>query len=139
MAVYGFVASVLPVWLLLEPRDYLSTYVELVTFTLLVIGVFVVYPDIKFQRSRNLCTAGVRGCLRAGVARREREESREKITQRRKGFAEKRENRKHGASDPMGPPIAKVPMSGAPSSSLVGCVNTYPKAAAGVPVPQCEK
>jgi carbon starvation protein len=48
MAVYGFVASVLPVWLLLEPRDYLSTYVKLGTIALLVIGVFVVHPDIKF-------------------------------------------------------------------------------------------
>jgi carbon starvation protein len=48
MATYGFVASVLPVWLLLEPRDYLSTYVKLGTIALLVIGVFIVHPDIKF-------------------------------------------------------------------------------------------
>ena len=48
MAIYGFVASVLPVWFLLEPRDYLSTYVKLGTIALLVIGVFVVHPDIKF-------------------------------------------------------------------------------------------
>ena len=48
MAIYGFVASVLPVWLLLEPRDYLSTYVKLGTIFLLVIGVFVVHPDIRF-------------------------------------------------------------------------------------------
>ena len=48
MAMYGFVASVLPVWLLLEPRDYLSTYVKLGTIALLVIGVFIVHPDIKF-------------------------------------------------------------------------------------------
>jgi carbon starvation protein len=48
MAVYGFVASVLPVWLLLEPRDYLSTYVKLGTIAILVIGVIVVHPDIKF-------------------------------------------------------------------------------------------
>ncbi|HET6929843.1 MAG TPA: carbon starvation protein A [Candidatus Acidoferrum sp.] len=48
MAIYGFVASVLPVWLLLEPRDYLSTYVKLGTIALLVVGVFVVHPDIKF-------------------------------------------------------------------------------------------
>jgi len=48
MAIYGFVASVLPVWLLLEPRDYLSTYVKLGTILLLVIGVFVVHPDIRF-------------------------------------------------------------------------------------------
>ena len=48
MAIYGFVASVLPVWLLLEPRDYLSTYVKLGTIAILIIGVFVVHPDIKF-------------------------------------------------------------------------------------------
>jgi len=48
MAIYGFVASVLPVWLLLEPRDYLSTYMKLGTIVLLIIGVFIVHPDIKF-------------------------------------------------------------------------------------------
>jgi len=48
MVIYGFVASVLPVWLLLEPRDYLSTYVKLGTIAVLVIGVFVVHPSIKF-------------------------------------------------------------------------------------------
>ena len=45
---YGFIASILPVWLLLEPRDYLSTYVKLGTIAILIIGVFVVRPDIKF-------------------------------------------------------------------------------------------
>jgi carbon starvation protein len=45
---YGFIASILPVWLLLEPRDYLSTYVKLGTIALLVVGVFLVRPDIKF-------------------------------------------------------------------------------------------
>lgn len=48
MAIYGFVASVLPVWLLLEPRDYLSTYVKLGTIFVLIIGVFVVHPNIQF-------------------------------------------------------------------------------------------
>ncbi|MGZ4787620.1 MAG: carbon starvation CstA family protein [Terriglobales bacterium] len=48
MAIYGFVASVLPVWLLLEPRDYLSTYVKLGTIAILVVGVFIVHPDIRF-------------------------------------------------------------------------------------------
>jgi carbon starvation protein len=48
MAIYGFVASVLPVWLLLEPRDYLSTYVKLGTIAILIVGVFVVHPNIKF-------------------------------------------------------------------------------------------
>jgi len=48
MCLYGFIASVLPVWLLLEPRDYLSTYVKLGTILMLVIGVFIVHPDIRF-------------------------------------------------------------------------------------------
>jgi len=48
MAVYGLVASVLPVWLVLEPRDYLSTYVKLGTIAVLIIGVFVVHPNIQF-------------------------------------------------------------------------------------------
>src|SRR5262245_48381208 len=48
MMIYGFVASILPVWLLLEPRDYLSTYVKLGTIALLIIGVLVVRPDIQF-------------------------------------------------------------------------------------------
>src|SRR6266851_3706156 len=48
MALYGFVASVLPVWFLLEPRDYLSTYVKLGTIAILVVGVIIVHPDIKF-------------------------------------------------------------------------------------------
>ncbi len=44
--VYGFVASVLPVWLLLCPRDYLSTYLKLGTVAMLVVGVFVVHPQL---------------------------------------------------------------------------------------------
>jgi carbon starvation protein len=48
MALYGLIASILPVWLVLEPRDYLSTYVKLGTIAILVIGVFVVHPNIQF-------------------------------------------------------------------------------------------
>jgi carbon starvation protein len=48
MAIYGLVASVLPVWLVLEPRDYLSTYVKLGTIAVLVVGVFIVHPNIQF-------------------------------------------------------------------------------------------
>ena len=58
MAIYGFVASVLPVWLLLEPRDYLSTYVKLGTIALLVVGVFVVHPDIKFPAFTEFVSGG---------------------------------------------------------------------------------
>ncbi|HTP13782.1 MAG TPA: carbon starvation protein A [Bacteroidota bacterium] len=47
LAVYGFFASVLPVWLLLSPRDYLSSYMKIGTIAALVIGVFVVAPQLK--------------------------------------------------------------------------------------------
>ncbi len=47
MAVYGFVASVLPIWLLLVPRDYLSSYMKIGTIGLLVVGVIVVHPDLR--------------------------------------------------------------------------------------------
>jgi carbon starvation protein len=46
IAIYGFVASVLPVWMLLCPRDYLSSYMKLGTIALLVIGTIVVAPKI---------------------------------------------------------------------------------------------
>jgi carbon starvation protein len=48
MAIYGLIASVLPVWLVLAPRDYLSTYVKLGTIAVLVVGVFIVHPNIQF-------------------------------------------------------------------------------------------
>jgi carbon starvation protein len=47
MAGYGFVASVLPVWLLLAPRDYLSSFMKIGTIALLIIGVVVVNPVLE--------------------------------------------------------------------------------------------
>ena len=44
---YGVVASVLPVWLLLAPRDYLSTFLKIGTIVGLAIGILVVAPDFK--------------------------------------------------------------------------------------------
>jgi carbon starvation protein len=44
---YGVLASTLPVWLLLCPRDYLSTYLKLGTVALLAIGIVVVQPDLQ--------------------------------------------------------------------------------------------
>jgi carbon starvation protein len=44
---YGFLASVLPVWLLLTPRDYLSSIMKISVIFLLAIGVIIVAPDIK--------------------------------------------------------------------------------------------
>lgn len=46
MAAYGFIASVLPVWLLLCPRDYLSSYLKVGTVAFLIIGVIVVHPTL---------------------------------------------------------------------------------------------
>ena len=44
---YGFCASVLPVWLLLAPRDYLSTFLKIGTISLLAISIVLVRPDLK--------------------------------------------------------------------------------------------
>ena len=44
---YGFVASVLPVWLLLAPRDYLSTFLKIGTIVGLAIGVIIISPELK--------------------------------------------------------------------------------------------
>jgi carbon starvation protein len=45
--VYGLAASILPVWLLLAPRDYLSTFMKLGTILALALGIFVVLPQLK--------------------------------------------------------------------------------------------
>lgn len=47
IAAYGFIASVLPVWLLLCPRDYISSYMKLGTVAFLILAVFIVQPDLK--------------------------------------------------------------------------------------------
>jgi carbon starvation protein len=47
MAAYGFIASVLPVWMLLCPRDYLSSYLKLGTIAFLIIGVILVHPNLN--------------------------------------------------------------------------------------------
>jgi carbon starvation protein len=44
---YGFVASVLPVWMLLAPRDYLSTFMKIGTVLLLALGILLVLPPLK--------------------------------------------------------------------------------------------
>ena len=48
MAIYGFAASVLPVWLLLAPRDYLSSYMKIGTIFILVVGIVLVNPRLEF-------------------------------------------------------------------------------------------
>src|ERR1700758_792142 len=44
---YGYVASVLPVWLVLAPRDYLSTFMKIGTVALLAIGIVLVHPNLQ--------------------------------------------------------------------------------------------
>jgi len=44
---YGFIASVIPVWLLLAPRDYLSTFLKIGTVVGLAIGIVIVRPDLQ--------------------------------------------------------------------------------------------
>ncbi|SFU48225.1 carbon starvation CstA family protein [Alicyclobacillus macrosporangiidus] len=47
MMIYGFIASVLPVWLLLAPRDYLSSFLKIGTIFLLALGILLVLPNLK--------------------------------------------------------------------------------------------
>jgi carbon starvation protein len=47
LAVYGFMASMLPVWLLLSPRGYLSSFTKIGTIFLLAVGVIIVNPELK--------------------------------------------------------------------------------------------
>ncbi|MFE3200067.1 carbon starvation CstA family protein [Embleya sp. NPDC059237] len=55
---YGFVASVLPVWLLLAPRDYLSTFMKVGTIVLLAIGVLVAAPNMKTDAVSSFAGSG---------------------------------------------------------------------------------
>ena len=59
IAVYGFVASVLPVWMLLCPRDYLSSYLKIGTIALLVLGLIVVNPAIEMPLVNDVTATGV--------------------------------------------------------------------------------
>lgn len=47
LMIYGFIASVLPVWLLLAPRDYLSTFLKIGTIVGLAVAIAIVNPDIQ--------------------------------------------------------------------------------------------
>jgi carbon starvation protein len=58
MAIYGFVASVLPVWMLLCPRDYLSTYMKIATMLLLAGGIIVLAPDLKMPPVTRFAAGG---------------------------------------------------------------------------------
>ncbi|WP_328968587.1 carbon starvation CstA family protein [Streptomyces sp. NBC_00239] len=58
MVAYGFLASVLPVWLLLAPRDYLSTFMKVGTIALLAIGVVVAMPTLKMPAVTDFASRG---------------------------------------------------------------------------------
>ncbi|MDQ1193515.1 carbon starvation protein CstA [Brevundimonas vesicularis] len=47
MMVYGFIASVIPVWLLLAPRDYLSTFLKIGAIVALAVGILIVRPHLQ--------------------------------------------------------------------------------------------
>jgi len=48
--IYGFVASVLPVWILLAPRDYLSAFIKIGIIVLLAVGILFLHPDLQMPR-----------------------------------------------------------------------------------------
>src|SRR5690606_37648724 len=58
ISVYGFLASVLPMWLLLVPRDYLSTYLKIGTILMLVIGIVFVQPTIQMPALTDFINGG---------------------------------------------------------------------------------
>lgn len=58
LACYGFVAAVLPVWMLLCPRDYLSTYMKLGTVALLAIGILIVHPNLSMPPTTQYINGG---------------------------------------------------------------------------------
>ena len=59
IAAYGFVASVLPVWMLLCPRDYLSSYMKIGTILLLVVGIMIVNPAIEMPLLNTIGPGGI--------------------------------------------------------------------------------
>src|SRR3954469_17408017 len=58
LIVYGFVGSGLPVWMLLAPRDYLSTFMKIVTIMLLAIGILVTLPLMENEPVTKFASSG---------------------------------------------------------------------------------
>jgi carbon starvation protein len=58
LAGYGFVASVLPVWMLLAPRDYLSTFMKIGTIALLAVGVVAAAPVLRADAVSKFASSG---------------------------------------------------------------------------------
>src|SRR5436853_184344 len=55
---YGFIASVLPVWMLLCPRDYLSTFLKITTILVLAIAILVILPPLRMPALRPFASLG---------------------------------------------------------------------------------
>jgi len=58
MIAYGFIASVLPVWMLLCPRDYLSTFLKITTVLLLGVAILIILPPLRMPALTPFATAG---------------------------------------------------------------------------------
>ncbi|OFB37996.1 carbon starvation protein CstA [Mycolicibacterium sp. (ex Dasyatis americana)] len=58
LIIYGFAASVLPVWLLLAPRDYLSTFMKVGTIALLAVGILIAQPVMQAPAISEFATRG---------------------------------------------------------------------------------
>ncbi|MDR7238798.1 carbon starvation CstA family protein [Neobacillus drentensis] len=58
LPIYAFFAAALPVWLLLAPRDYLSTFMKIGVFAALIIGVFIVNPEVQFPAFTEFINGG---------------------------------------------------------------------------------
>src|SRR5436189_105361 len=58
MMAYGFIASVLPVWMLLCPRDYLSTFLKITTILVLAIAILVILPPLRMPALTPFATLG---------------------------------------------------------------------------------
>lgn len=58
LPIYAFFAAALPVWLLLQPRDYLSTFMKVGVFAALIIGVIAINPSIEFPAFTNFLGGG---------------------------------------------------------------------------------
>ena len=58
LAIYGFIASVLPVWLLLCPRDYLSSYMKIGSIAMFALGILLVQPTLKMPATTIFINGG---------------------------------------------------------------------------------
>ncbi|MFI1353751.1 carbon starvation CstA family protein [Streptomyces sp. NPDC020898] len=58
LVAYGFIASILPVWMLLAPRDYLSTFMKIGTIVLLALGVVIALPTLKMDAVTDFASRG---------------------------------------------------------------------------------